>query len=114
MEEILAQIAADLLKLDRVGVHDNFFDMGGHSLLATQFVARTYAALGKTLELSTVLRGATIAAIRESLRDVGDDAVRPPTRAVRGDHRRRPSFANSGSGSCSQFSRIPLRTMPRR
>ena len=51
-EEVLANIWAEVLKLDRVGVHDNFFDLGGHSLLATRVVAR----LGKILNAEIPLR----------------------------------------------------------
>ncbi|HEY0639569.1 MAG TPA: amino acid adenylation domain-containing protein, partial [Pseudonocardiaceae bacterium] len=36
IEETLATIWAQLLELDRVGVHDGFFDVGGHSLLASR------------------------------------------------------------------------------
>ena len=40
VEEMIAEIWAEVLKLDRVGIHDNFFDLGGHSLLATQVISR--------------------------------------------------------------------------
>ncbi|MER7756435.1 amino acid adenylation domain-containing protein [Kitasatospora sp. NPDC097643] len=45
MHRTLAGIWAEVLDLDRVGIHDDFFSLGGHSLLATQVVARTRRAL---------------------------------------------------------------------
>src|SRR5437762_6880036 len=50
-EEALAKIWTRLLKLELVGIHDNFFDLGGHSLLAVRLIRQTEKAFGKKLPL---------------------------------------------------------------
>ncbi|TYR63265.1 non-ribosomal peptide synthetase [Streptomyces parvus] len=42
-EAILSEVWADVLGVDRVGVHDNFFELGGDSILSIQVVARARA-----------------------------------------------------------------------
>ena len=51
MEMELAAIWTDVLKLERVGRHDNFFNLGGHSLAAVQVVTRLRQALGVELTI---------------------------------------------------------------
>ncbi|MER8621968.1 condensation domain-containing protein, partial [Mesorhizobium sp. M1409] len=48
----LAQIWAELLRVERVGRHDNFFELGGHSLLAVQFSSRLSQVVGVELPLA--------------------------------------------------------------
>jgi amino acid adenylation domain-containing protein len=62
-EELLAGIWADALKLERIGIHDNFFESGGHSLLAMQIVSRVRKSLGIDLSLWDLLRTPTVAAV---------------------------------------------------
>jgi len=63
VEEVLASIWAEVLRLDRVGVKDNFFELGGHSLLAMRVVARVRDAFKIELPLRVLFDGATIAAL---------------------------------------------------
>ncbi|MGD1154797.1 MAG: amino acid adenylation domain-containing protein [Terriglobia bacterium] len=60
LEEKLARIWCQLLRLDRVGIYDNFFDLGGHSLLATRLLSQVEKEFGKTLSLASVFRAPAI------------------------------------------------------
>jgi acyl carrier protein len=61
LEGSLAAIWGDLLDVDHVGVHDDFFALGGHSLLATQVMSRIRAALGLEVPLRTFFQTRTVA-----------------------------------------------------
>jgi phthiocerol/phenolphthiocerol synthesis type-I polyketide synthase E len=60
-ESALAEIWQELLGVNAIGIHDNFFDLGGHSLVATQILARLKQDHGATLELNALFQHQTIA-----------------------------------------------------
>ncbi|MDG9929548.1 non-ribosomal peptide synthase/polyketide synthase, partial [Pseudomonas sp. GD04042] len=60
LEQTLADIWADVLKVERVGVHDNFFELGGHSLLATQIASRVQKALQRNVPLRAMFECSTV------------------------------------------------------
>ncbi|ATB48375.1 non-ribosomal peptide synthetase [Corallococcus macrosporus DSM 14697] len=66
-EEILAGIWSAVLGLERVGIHDDFFDLGGHSLKATQVIARTREAFGVDVPVRAIFERRTIALLAETL-----------------------------------------------
>jgi amino acid adenylation domain-containing protein len=67
LEERLAAVWAEVLDLERVGVHDDFFDLGGHSLQSVQLVARLTAALNRPVSVKMVFQAPTVAALAEVL-----------------------------------------------
>ncbi|HEX9729027.1 MAG TPA: phosphopantetheine-binding protein, partial [Gemmatimonadales bacterium] len=49
MEKLVAGIWCDVLGIDSISVHDNFFDLGGHSLLSMRVIARVAEATGRRI-----------------------------------------------------------------
>ena len=60
-EEQLAEIWSQILALDRVGVHDNFFDLGGHSLAATRVMSQVIKTFQLELPLQSLFQSPTVA-----------------------------------------------------
>jgi acyl carrier protein len=67
LEEKIAAIWAEVLKVERIGIADNFFDLGGHSLLGVQVVARLQQALQVDTTLRELFENPTIAILADRL-----------------------------------------------
>ncbi|MBL1257684.1 non-ribosomal peptide synthetase/type I polyketide synthase [Methylocystis sp. Sn-Cys] len=79
VEETLATLWRDLLKVERVGANDNFFLLGGHSMLAAQLRARIHQNLDVELPLNAIFEDQTLAALAARLESArhGSFAVLP-------------------------------------
>ena len=63
IEKELAKIWAEVLLLDEVGIHDDFFDLGGHSLSATRIISRVIAVFKLQLPIRALFDSPTVAAM---------------------------------------------------
>ncbi|MFF4707218.1 amino acid adenylation domain-containing protein [Streptomyces sp. NPDC001297] len=75
-ERRLAEIAAEFLGIDGVGVDDDFFLLGGHSLLAGRLAARVRSEFGTELPISSIYEERTVARMAAELDRLGRSA--PP------------------------------------
>jgi amino acid adenylation domain-containing protein len=67
MERQLASIWCEVLGIEDVGIHDNFFALGGHSLLAIQIKTRTFERMQVDLSLRLLFEAPTIAELAEEI-----------------------------------------------
>ncbi|MBN3958469.1 non-ribosomal peptide synthetase [Nostoc sp. NMS8] len=67
MEQQIAKLWQEVLHLDKVGIHDNFFDLGGHSLLILQVNNQLRAILQRDISVVTMFQNPTIYSLAEYL-----------------------------------------------
>jgi FkbH-like protein len=70
LQELLASLWAASLKVQAVGIHDNFFDLGGHSLMAMQLGFKIEETFNVNFPLESFLRAPVLAAQAERIQDL--------------------------------------------
>lgn len=73
-ERRVAAIWQGVLGLERIGIHENFFEIGGHSLLATQIVSRLRDSFDVDIGLRGFFEKPTIAELAELFERAGGSA----------------------------------------
>nr|UTI67674.1 AptD1 [Actinoallomurus sp. ID145808] len=89
-EDVLAEIFAEVLGADRVGIDDDFFALGGQSLLATRLMARVRATLDAEFPIAAIFDSPTVAGLVTRL---SAGRTRPPLVAVERPERVPLSYA---------------------
>ncbi|MBJ7480741.1 non-ribosomal peptide synthase/polyketide synthase, partial [Rhodococcus sp. (in: high G+C Gram-positive bacteria)] len=74
IERIVADVFADVLGVERVGIDDDFFELGGNSLVATQLVTRVGSALGVQLGVRELFESTTVATLAARAESVAGNA----------------------------------------
>ena len=80
IEEQLVRLWQDVLHIEKVGIHDDFFSLGGHSLLTTQLVSRIRQCFEMELPLRNLFEASTIAqqgALIEDAQQTGTTLILP-------------------------------------
>ncbi|HVG11019.1 MAG TPA: amino acid adenylation domain-containing protein [Thermoanaerobaculia bacterium] len=75
LERRLAGMWRDLLGIERVGIHDSFFELGGDSIQGAMFINRLQKELGRIVYVMALFDAPTVATFAEYLATAYPDVV---------------------------------------
>jgi len=107
LEQFLSKIWCDILNLDRVGIHDKFFELGGNSIQAARCVHKLQKEMGTRIPIISVFEAPTVNEYTEFLKKTYREAVSkkfphevsPVTGPIFGDDFRGVGQGQPGAGS---------------
>ncbi len=75
VEKQIARLWQEVLHVETVGVHDNFFDLGGHSLLVVRLHERVCETLGADLSVTDLFRFPTVSTLAKKFDTIADENI---------------------------------------
>jgi len=87
-ERRIARVWEELLGIERIGVHDNFFDLGGNSLMAIRVISRLKKELSVDVSEVSIFEGPTVASLARLLAPEPAEPVVVEESRSRGERRR--------------------------
>ncbi len=109
-EAALTSIWADVLRIEPVGIHDDYFAMGGTSLMAVDLFAQVEQRFGRELPLTSLIEAPTIEALA---RLVTGEAERDTLVLIRPGSGRPPVFlVHDGDGETMLYRNLAIRLDP--
>ncbi|NCR69789.1 MAG: amino acid adenylation domain-containing protein [Microcystis aeruginosa LG13-12] len=98
LELNLVQIWSKVLKIDKISVHDNFFDLGGHSLLAPYLITQIKEQLGKEIAVTTLFQNPTIEQLATIIQTDSDSSNQSCLVPIQPQGSKPPFFCVPGAG----------------
>ena len=98
LELKLLQIWSNILKVDKIGVQDNFFDLGGHSLLAPYLMTQIKQQIGKDIPVKDLFQNPTIEQLAAIIQKESDDSSPSCLVAIQPNGSNLPFFCVPGAG----------------
>ena len=99
LESKLASIWQEVLKLDSIGVKDNFFDLGGHSLLAVSLLTQIEKTFKQNIPLATFLTVPTIEGLARAISQEGSSTSESLLFEIRAKGSKPPLFLINAMGT---------------
>jgi acyl-coenzyme A synthetase/AMP-(fatty) acid ligase/acyl carrier protein len=75
VEEILADVWREVLRVERVGIHDNFFDLGGDSIASMRVMSRVRQAFEVPMPVGVIFAAPTVAQLAERVESSAIDQI---------------------------------------
>jgi len=115
IEKQLVSLWSELLRIETVGINDNYFDLGGTSLLAVQLFAQVDKIFGKSLPLTTILEAPTIEQLASLLDPSGQPTSLDSLVLLRDGGSKPPLFlVHDGDGETLLYLNLARRLQPER